>query len=88
MVLKVSILNIILFRIIIGSNLNFCRMKKYLLSIFTLFSFGLFAQPANKQFVLFDVEFTYTKDEADSSKPSKSHFSVSYTHLDVYKRQV
>ena len=76
MVLKVSILNIILFRIIIGSNLNFCRMKKYLLSIFTLFSFGLFAQTANKQFVLFDVEFTYTKDEADSSKPSKSHFYV------------
>lgn len=51
-------------------------MKKYLLSIFTLFSIGLFAQTANKQFVLFDVEFTYTKEEADSSKPSKSHFYV------------
>lgn len=51
-------------------------MKKYLLFIFTLFSIGLFAQTANKQFVLFDVEFTYTKEEADSSKPSKSHFYV------------
>lgn len=28
------------------------------------------------QFILFDVEFTYTKEEADHSKPSKSHFYV------------
>jgi hypothetical protein len=26
------------------------------------------------QFVLFDVTFTYTKDDADNSKPSKSHY--------------
>ena len=26
------------------------------------------------QFTLFDVQFTYTKADADSSKPSKSHF--------------
>ena len=26
------------------------------------------------QFVLFDVVFTYTKEDADNSKPSKSHF--------------
>ncbi|MGB3531707.1 MAG: hypothetical protein WBB35_20300 [Saprospiraceae bacterium] len=28
------------------------------------------------QFTLFDVQFTYTKADADSSKPSKSHFYV------------
>jgi len=28
------------------------------------------------QFVLFDVTFTYTKDDADNSKPSKSHYYV------------
>lgn len=29
-----------------------------------------------KQFILFDVEFTYTKEDADNSKPSKSHYYV------------
>ena len=29
-----------------------------------------------EQFVLFDVTFTYTKQDADNSKPSKSHFYV------------
>jgi hypothetical protein len=29
-----------------------------------------------EQFVLFDVTFTYTKDDADHSKPSKSHYYV------------
>ncbi|MEO8271489.1 MAG: hypothetical protein ABI557_17330 [Aureliella sp.] len=29
-----------------------------------------------EQFVLFDVTFEYTKQDADSSKPSKSHFYV------------
>ena len=28
------------------------------------------------QFILFDVEFTYTKQDADNSTPSKSHFYV------------
>jgi hypothetical protein len=28
------------------------------------------------QFVLFDVTFNYTKDDADNSKPSKSHYYV------------
>lgn len=28
------------------------------------------------QFVLFDVSFTFTKDDADNSKPSKSHYYV------------
>jgi hypothetical protein len=30
----------------------------------------------NQQFVLFDVTFTYTKEDADNSSPSKSHFYV------------
>lgn len=29
-----------------------------------------------EQFTLFDVTFTYTKDDADNSKPSKSHYYV------------
>jgi hypothetical protein len=29
-----------------------------------------------EQFVLFDVTFTYTKQDADNSKPSKSHYYV------------
>ena len=29
-----------------------------------------------EQFVLFDVTFTYTKADADSSTPSKSHYYV------------
>src|SRR5262245_45679915 len=29
-----------------------------------------------EQFVLFDATFTYTKEDADNSKPSKSHFYV------------
>jgi len=33
-------------------------------------------KPAVNQFVLFDVEFNYTKADADNSTPSKSHFYV------------
>ena len=33
------------------------------------------------QFVLFDVTFTYTKDNADNSKPSKSHYYVKADQL-------
>lgn len=33
-------------------------------------------QARAEQFVLFDVTFTYTKQDADNSKPSKSHFYV------------
>src|SRR5216110_3562732 len=29
-----------------------------------------------EQFVLFDLTFTYTKEDADNSKPSKSHYYV------------
>src|SRR5947199_9866656 len=36
-----------------------------------------------EQFVLFDVTFTYTKEDADNSKPSKSHFYVRGDKLNV-----
>jgi hypothetical protein len=29
-----------------------------------------------KQFVLFDATFTFTKEDADNSKPSKSHYYI------------
>jgi hypothetical protein len=34
-----------------------------------------------EQFVLFDVTFTYTKDDADNSRPSKSHVYVKADRL-------
>lgn len=49
-------------------------MKFYMI-IFSIMANVILAQPTN-QFILFDIEFTYTKAEADSSKPSKSHFYV------------
>lgn len=39
-------------------------------------SFGLPATALSEQFVLFDVTFTFTKEDADNSKPSKSHYYV------------
>src|SRR3982751_2532048 len=38
----------------------------------------LLASPAAsaQQFVLFDATFTFTKEDADNSKPSKSHYYV------------
>src|SRR5437868_15315098 len=35
------------------------------------------------QFVLFDVMFTYTKEDADNSKPSKSHYYIREPSLNV-----
>ena len=60
-----------------GSN----QMKKYLLSLFSMMSLFGWAQPAEKQFVLFDVQFTYTKADADNSTPSKSHYYVTPDQL-------
>lgn len=59
-------------------------MKRYALLLFFLIPTIVSAQskktaeahPTGKQFVLFDVEFTYTKENADNSNPSKSHFYV------------
>jgi hypothetical protein len=36
-----------------------------------------------EQFVLFDVTFTYTKQDADNSKPSKSHYYVKGAKLNA-----
>ena len=59
-------------------------MKKSLVSFLLLIPTLLLAQSGKvakntsekKQFVLFDAEFTYTKEEADNSKPSKSHYYI------------
>lgn len=56
-------------------------MKKWLLTLIGLSPVLLMAQAGkmptgSNQFLLFDVEFKYTKEEADHSKPSKSHFYV------------
>ena len=64
-------------------------MKRYLLSLYLLLPIILIANPetaarpavAAEQFVLFDVTFTYTKAEADNSKPSKSHYYVTDEQL-------
>ncbi|MEZ4810960.1 MAG: hypothetical protein R2819_11435 [Allomuricauda sp.] len=51
-------------------------MKKYVLSIHFLLPLIFWAQSEATQFVLFDVEFTYTKQDADNAAPSKSHYYV------------
>lgn len=61
-------------------------MNKFLLLLLSLVPGVLLAQNAEKalaksQFVLFDVEYTYTKADADSSTPSKSHFYVTHDML-------
>lgn len=51
-------------------------MNKYLISLLFLMPTLLSAQSEKSQFVLFDVTFDYTKENADNSKPSKSHYYV------------
>ena len=55
-------------------------MKNILLTLILLFSLkasNAQTLATNKeQFVLFDVQFNYTKFEADHSLPNKSHFYV------------
>ncbi len=51
--------------------------SKQFLPLFSLIVLSLVAEHCRaEQFVLFDVTFKYTKDDADNSKPSKSHFYV------------
>lgn len=61
----------------------FGTMKKYGILIFLFIPMIVSAQSddgkgrgADKQFILFDVAFTYTKADADNATPSKSHFYV------------
>jgi hypothetical protein len=52
----------------------------------TLFSQSHQTSPApsnQKQFLLFDTTFTYTKADADNSKPSKSHFYMTGNKLNT-----
>lgn len=51
-------------------------MRNCLLSLYILLPMVFWGQSEKKQFVLFDVEFTYTKADADNSTPSKSHYYV------------
>jgi hypothetical protein len=49
-------------------------MKKIVFFACLLFPMVHYGQ--SKQFVLFDQEFTYTKQDADNATPSKSHYYV------------
>jgi hypothetical protein len=49
-------------------------MIRLLTSLALMLAFNSLASA--EQFVLFDVTFTFTKEDADNSKPSKSHFYV------------
>src|SRR5688572_12888960 len=58
-------------------------MKRYVVLLFFFIPALSFTQPVKEsvaadktQFVLFDVEFTYTKADAENSTPSKSHYYV------------
>jgi len=42
---------------------------------------GVKRASAKNQIVLFDVQYTYTKADADNSTPSKSHFYVKHDML-------
>lgn len=69
-------------------NLNFTPMKSQLLILILSFPVFVSAQNGYKmdhknQFILFDVEFAYTKQDADSSKPSKSHYYVTGNMLNT-----
>jgi len=48
------------------------RAVSWMLALFALAT--TLALTFAEQFVLFDVTFTYTKEDADNSKPSKSHY--------------
>lgn len=61
--------------------LNIAHMKSFAAILLTFVSGMLLAQPVAegptpRQFVLFDVTLTYTKEDADNSRPSKSHYYV------------
>ncbi len=59
-------------------------LSAFILAVLPIF---LSAQYENytspKQFVLFDVQYTYTKQDADSSLPNKSHFYVKGSMLNT-----
>ncbi|WP_421811949.1 hypothetical protein [Flagellimonas sp.] len=56
-------------------------MKKTILLLILLLPLCCFSQYKSSQFVLFDIMFTYTKQDADTSTPSKSHYYVTHDQL-------
>jgi len=73
---------------LIGETLTFIPMKVWNLSLILFLPLFILAQSGYKmdhknQFILFDVEFAYTKQDADSSKPSKSHYYVTGNMLNT-----
>ncbi len=60
-------------------------MKPAALLLVLLIPTILLAQSEATQFTLFDVTFTYTKENADNSKPSKSHY---YVYNDMLNSEV
>lgn len=60
-----------------GRSLRRLIFSAPLAALLGVLALGALPSPASAaQFVLFDVTFTFTKDDADNSKPSKSHFYV------------
>jgi hypothetical protein len=53
-------------------RIPFCFLLLHVIAVACVSSQNAYAE----QFVLFDVVFDYTKDDAENSKPSKSHFYV------------
>lgn len=55
-----------------------CRQLRVLVAALAVMAalMSLSAVSRAEQFVLFDVTFTFTKEDADNSKPSKSHYYV------------
>src|SRR6185369_1341332 len=60
----------------VADRLGASVMTRYSLWLVAALWLCLGAKAGAEQFVLFDVTFTYTKEDADNSKPSKSHFYV------------
>jgi len=56
-------------------------MKKAILFLIVTVPLWCCSQQKSTQFVLFDVEYTYTKQDADTSTPSKSHYYVTHDQL-------
>lgn len=52
-------------------------------TLFVLLASAVFSHA--EQFVLFDVTFTFTKEEADNSKPSPSHYYVKADRLNAQR---
>jgi len=56
------------------SDLAIMKLIRTFIAVLTFVAFASVGRAA--QFVLFDETFTYTRDDADNSKPSKSHYYV------------